>query len=1015
MHPVTPISSNAENISSPPPSKNENVPPAYVSPTYSTVNTNIPYTLLDDDFMLIGNKISILHLNIQGLLGSFKSVSTDVGSHSKLDFLRHMLINAPPTIFCLSETKLSNKIDNSELSIAGYEVFRNDRTRNGGGVAVYCRSTFNPSVLSFPPDLISTKLESLTLKVSPPGFKPFIVCSIYRPPKLPVAWVRDFHALLNWLLLQKQESVIVGDFNVDLMTNQDFASEIKLSFNISQHVSLPTRITFSTSTLIDHLYSTSTDMISNSGVCELHLSDHMAIYGILTSVNYHRSANSGYKRLIEYRNLAKLDISKLTTDLASAPWSVLDISDDVNDKLDSFLHIFLDIWNTHAPIVSRCGRTCPTPWMNNLVLNLIHKRDLAYRTFLRMRTDVAKMLYKQLRNQTVKAIRNAKRTFFIQSARAGPRQFWRNIKLCTGFGKAKSFRTPWPCANVKSATSSANLLNNHFILSINNIIDNLPKSTDPTSSNSIDTSNDSITSTFSFHTITASEVEETIDSLSSTASTGSDNISTKMIKLSCKAVSHILADIFNCSLTSGIFPQKWKDAVVIPVFKKGDVNIMDNYRPIALLPVLSKVFEKIIVAQLVKFVEDSSTLSPSQFGFRQGLSTEKALLRLSKLLFSSKQSGMFSAMCTIDLRRAFDCLNHQVMLKNLTKYGFSCSAVNWFRSYLSGRFQRTRYANALSEPLPINYGVPEGSVTGPHLFNLYINSLLQSLPEESTVAYADDITLVTKGNTADEAASNMQALLSTIDKWAVTNLMSINTSKCFFMLIVPYVRNNTIIASQGVSLNNVPLQSVTDLRILGVKFQNNLSWVAHADDVRLKMNRMIGVVKRCGKTVNYDIRRKVYKSFIAPHLNYCLPVWGHLPKVSAVKMNNCLLRMLRTILLESSATFSPNAYELIDIQEFSNAVAFRCSSCISHALRQGICENYLLLDNAALPKSQMSLRSTGANKLYTVQSKRKCDSYCFQQTAASVWNNLPNCITSITDSKQFIKCLKSHFLKLNMQ
>ena len=632
--------------------------------------------LLTDDLSINDKELSIVYYNIQDYLSSYdKSACDDSGSHSKIDMLRYILRNQPPTVLSLSETKLSRKISDSELYIPGFDLFRKDRTRKGGGVAIYCNTNFRPSVVMLPDNIFSTRIEVLVLKVSPPNYNAFMVCAIYRPPSLKVAWIRDFYALLNWLSLQKVHSVILGDLNEDLLTNPDFATNIALSFNMKQHIIEPTRITVHSKTLIDHIYTTDATTLSCSGVYELHLSDHRAVYCFINSLSRISSRLPEPPRTTEYRMFDKINIDQLTHDLTAAPWSVAMAFDNIDDQLDSFMKLFNDVWNIHAPIIKRRVRKQATPWMTPKVLQAIHKRDHAYRNSLKSPSDGNRIKYKSLHNKATSAIRNAKRVFFTEGARKGTKQFWRNIKLCTGFGKAKVFRTPWPCSNKQSSTCSANMVNKHFIDSISSIINSI--STKRTCSlDQVDASDQTKDdNAFLVRKISSADVEVAIASLSDTASTGMDNISSKMLKLSRKTISGVLAEIFNNSITMSSFPVQWKQAVVIPIFKKGDVTDVNNYRLISLLPVLSKVFEKIIAAQFCQHIENSCILSPSQFGFRLGRSTESALLRLSKLLFTARQNGRFTSLTTIDFSKAFDCICHSRLLNKLSHYKISHESI----------------------------------------------------------------------------------------------------------------------------------------------------------------------------------------------------------------------------------------------------------------------------------------------------------------------------------------------------
>ena len=246
-----------------------------------------------------------------------------------------------------------------------------------------------------------------------------------------------------------------------------------MSFNFFRHITEPTRITSHSRTLIDHQYITGTNLITFSGVCELNMSDHRAVYCFMNSLSRCSTRVKHPLHVVEYRNFNKLDVSRLENDLSTAPWSVVSALDDVNDKVECFLKLFTDVWNTHAPIIKRRVRKRVTPWMTPNVLHLIQSRDRAYRNQLKCNSEKKRLEYKSLRNRAAGAIRNAKRAFFIYGAHKGKKQLWRNIKLCTGYGKAKSFRSPWPCTNNFAATNSANMVNKHFIDSVLQIINGI--------------------------------------------------------------------------------------------------------------------------------------------------------------------------------------------------------------------------------------------------------------------------------------------------------------------------------------------------------------------------------------------------------------------------------------------------------------------------------------------------------------------------------------------------------------
>ena len=256
-----------------------------------------------------------------------------------------------------------------------------------------------------------------------------------------------------------------------------------------------------------------------------------------------------------------------------------------------------------------------------------------------------------------------------------------------------------------------------------------------------------------------------------------------MLRLSCDSICHVLASILNISIQECVFPDCWKTAIVVRVHKKGDIYDMHNYRPISLLNLFSKVFEKIICPQVSDYLEELSKLSLAQHGFRKHWSCATFLTRLINLLFTARHAKRHTVLATINFLYAIDCMSFSHLLNALMSHSFADQSVCWFFSYLQGLKQRTKCFNVVSLALSINFGVPEGSILGSMIFNIFIDSLQQSLPLDRTVAYADDITLVSHGDSLRSASAAIQLLLQSVSNWADGHCMFISTEKFFVMYI----------------------------------------------------------------------------------------------------------------------------------------------------------------------------------------------------------------------------------------
>jgi retron-type reverse transcriptase len=604
------------------------------------------------------------------------------------------------------------------------------------------------------------------------------------------------------------------------------------------------------------------------------------------------------------------------------------------------------------------------------------------------------MAYKQQRNDTNRQIRLAKRTFFVKGAKQGSKSFWKNIKQCAGVGRLKQMFHPWPCGSVSQATASANKLNTQFINSVTILTERFLNNHKPEAS-TINNSN----ITFNFSNITPADVACAIRDLPNTNSHGDDDISAKMLRLSASAITRCLASLFNSSIQHGIFPDAWKTATVVPVFKKGDIFDMGNYRPISLINLIGKIFEKIICLQITDYLDQHALLSNVQHGFRKGLSCETALLRLSNLLFTARRNKQYISIATIDYTKAFDCINFDCLLQALKKCGFSDNVNQWFSSYLHGRSQRVKYYNSFSAALPISSGVPQGSVASPLLFNIFINPLLQLLSADNAVAYADDITLIAYGASNEAACQALQSQLNIVSNWSHANGLTISPSKCFVMHISAKIKNNFTTVSP-LYIGTTVLPTVASMRILGVTFTNSLNWSTHNENIRKKIASMTGVIHRFGRTLNADCRNKIVKAFVLPHLRYCVTVWGNSQTGLHTKMNNVLLRTVRIIMNNKSAVLDTDAYKFTGIFDFNNFVKL-CNVCrVFNIVKDDLLDYYLNSSLVSVNAVHITRNSTH-NKIVPITSKRAADCNCFQVEAIKNWNDLDFSITSLSNFNVF--------------
>ena len=366
------------------------------------------------------------------------------------------------------------------------------------------------------------------------------------------------------------------------------------------------------------------------------------------------------------------------------------------------------------------------------------------------------------------------------------------------------------------------MINNFFGSSVNRITSTFTSSL---LNATIDSDTRPTMSTFNFAPITECCVKEAIHSLKSPATNSLDKMSLRLLKLSSSVITAPLASLFNMSIATSTFPSSWKMAQVMPVYKKGSRQDIANYRPISLLPILSKVMEHAINTQLCDYLEACNLFHANQHGFRRRKSCCSALLALCSRLFTAKNNGQFTAMASLDFSRAFDTIDHNILLMKLAKFSMSSSVVAWFKSYLADRQQYVLYNGTLSDMLPVTHGVPEGSILGPVLFLVYINDLLTSFDVIQTIAYADDVTLIASGDSKSTTITTLQAYLNTAYDWSILNKLCLNPAKCASMLLCPTKLKSDVLHETSASLyiGKTCIQYVFSMKLLGVIFSSDLS------------------------------------------------------------------------------------------------------------------------------------------------------------------------------------------------
>jgi hypothetical protein len=379
---------------------------------------------------------------------------------------------------------------------------------------------------------------------------------------------------------------------------------------------------------------------------------------------------------------------------------------------------------------------------------------------------------------------------------------------------------------------------------------------------------------------------ETIKNFTSKSSTDIDGLSTKFLKQIAHVICIPLSHIFNLSLTQGIFPNKFKVSRTVPVFKAGDSEICDNYRPISLLSTLSKILEKHVSIQLTNHLELNNLLYEHQYGFQRGKSTEQNLIHLTNYIYNALNDKKYCLGLFLDLKKAFDVCSHNILLKKLPKYGINDTALKWFESYLKDRQQKVEINGSLSSTKTLNISVIQGSILGPILFLIYINDLYTA-SKLLKLMFADDTAGLASHNNINDLITFVNTELKKIARWFRANKMAVNVSKTKFIIfhtkgkkIPPNIsltyddnepdQNNPELINtiERVHINH-PIKQNRAYKLLGVYFDETLSFDYHIQHLISKLNRSLYCINKSKNFLTKPALKSLYFALIHSHLSYC--------------------------------------------------------------------------------------------------------------------------------------------------
>ena len=853
---------------------------------------------------------SSFFLNIDGNKSNFNNLVASLST-----------VNHRFSIVALAETN----IDASEKDLFclgdDYTSVYQSKIENkckGSGLALYIRNghnfTIHESLNHCTPDI-----ETLFVNIT--GLeRPTVVGVVYRPPS---GNIDKFNCKFQSILteLNDSQSYILGDTNINLHNIQSIQhrrfEESVITSGFTPLISTATHQQPNcTKTCIDNIFCNQTDKVILSGTLDLDVSNHLGIFQFSKLVTPKLDHQDKITIHYDYSNS---NIEKFCSVLHAR----LRNSDAALQNFDTFTSCFL------ASVDAGCKLATPrttkrnsinNPWITQGLKKSVEQKQKLKHEWKKSKSNklkdgdpIKKEAYKAHCRCQKSLVNLAKKKYYYQAFddnKGSSKKTWQIINKLRGkvkCGLKASFRIDNELITCRRAI--ANKFNTYFTSLARNLNANAYSETP-------------LESFPSFHSYLSQpcpnsifledcSADEIVNIIKDLKNGKASDIPIVLIKQSAMITAPHLAPLFNQCISSGNFPDTLKIAKITPIYKKGDRENIENYRPISTLPVFGKIFEKLIYSRVYNFFSSQDTLDDAQFGFRQNHSTAHAIQHSINIINDAHRQQKHVIGIFIDLSKAFDTLDHGTLLDKLYNCGIRGVAHDLLSSYLSGRKQCTSFLDECSGFEAIEFGVPQGSVLGPLLFLVYINDIMNSINDENCklVLYADDTNVFVIDICRDAAIAKANIVLKRINDFMKSNLLHINLGKCCYMHFEPpkFVDPRTIGTcarsreyirkSDGpkVKLNGHVIEEVTSTKFLGVIIDSKLSWIPHIEMLYKKLKSATGILNQITKNIPVENFKSLYHALFESHMNYCLTIYGSAGKNHTEKLFRVQKHCLRIL------------------------------------------------------------------------------------------------------------------------
>lgn len=790
------------------------------------------------------DKLNIVYMNAQSM-------------RNKLYDIEQLMISMRCEIHILVITETWLKVNEEKFfNFLGYNSFFCSRTLGYGGTAIFVKSCI-PATAIYSND--SSLCNLLIVKLIKHNLN---LVSVYRSPS---NYFPTFIELIELIFQKYSQCIFVGDFNINLLNISD-KETLKYNeiINTNGYLILNkispdfiTRRSMTIGTIIDHIF---TDILSIQ--YEIIMSD--------TSLSDHK---------LMLIRMNKPPILNTNNQL----FNVIDYSNILNDNL------WLEIRNSRTMenmvlylqklrqknskyILPKLKNTVHKSWMNNEILALIRKREYFFK--LKKKSPENSYVnnkynyYRQLIVKKIKSVKKAINSKIISELIDRPKDLWKHLNLLifNKYSEENSISLNINDSIVNDSCLIAEHFNNYFINAPTEVTKHIP----PINISNFSDLNYRISHPLDLYEANPEEIHCLINQLKSSVATGTDEIPAKLLKFISFYLTDLLAMFLNDMFRTGIFPTSLKCTKVTPILKSGNSLDPNNYRPISVISALAKVAERAILNRFSEFLESNNILTNKQFGFCKSSNTTAACVSLTNFISSNLDKKHFVSGIFLDIRKAFDTVDHEILIVKLQKLGLTGPQLELFKSYLVNRPQKVVISNHSSSEKIVILGVPQGSILGPTLFKFFINDLSFVELNGMLQLYADDAVILYTSTSLQDLYTQMQADLDSLLVWFNKNRLVLNHDKTKYMVF----GNREALSNDVLKYNNFPINQVSTFTYLGLIIDSKLKWFDHIDKIKSSIVPYIFAIKRVKYLLPKESLLLIYNAYILPYLNYVSPIWS---------------------------------------------------------------------------------------------------------------------------------------------